>query len=79
MLEPKLSIHITSASVYLRARTFEITSVLCDNVALHFFYNFLMPEWLGQASQGYEMYCHDLKVMGSNHGRVEIGVCGTSV
>ena len=25
-----------------------------------------MAEWLGRASQGYEMYCHNLEVMGSN-------------
>ena len=31
---------------------------------------FLVAEWLGQASQGHEMYCHDLEVMGSNPGWV---------
>ena len=25
------------------------------------------------------MYCHDLEVMSSNHGWVELGVLGTSV
>ena len=40
---------------------------------------YLMAKWLQQASQWHEMYCHDLKVMSSNHGRVELGVCSTSV
>ena len=39
---------------------------------------FLMAEWLGQASQGYNMYCHDQEVMGSNPGQ-ELRVCITSV
>ena len=30
-------------------------------------------------SQGHEMYCIDPEVMGSNPGRVELGVCGPSV
>ena len=38
-----------------------------------------MAEQLGQASQGHEMYCHDLEVMGSNCGQVELGVHSTSV
>ena len=38
-----------------------------------------MAEWLVQASQRHEMYCHDLEVMSSNPGLVELGVCGTSV
>ena len=33
-----------------------------------------MAEWLEQASQWHEMYCHDLEVMSSNPGRVELGV-----
>ena len=37
-----------------------------------------MAEWLGQASQWHEMYCHDLEVMSLNPGQVELGVCGTS-
>ena len=37
-----------------------------------------MAEWLEQASQWHEMYCHDLEVMSSNPGRVELGVLGTS-
>ena len=28
----------------------------------------LMAEWLGWVSEGYEMYCHDLEVIGSNPG-----------
>ena len=35
-------------------------------------------EWLGQASQGHEMYCHDFEVMGSNPSRVKLGVCSAS-
>ena len=38
-----------------------------------------MAEWLEQASQWHEMYCHDLEVMSSNPGRVELGVLGISV
>ena len=38
----------------------------------------LMAKWLEQASQWHEMYCHDLEVMSSNPGRVELGVLGTS-
>ena len=32
-----------------------------------------MAKWLEQASQWHEMYCHDLGVMSSNPGRVELG------
>ena len=35
-----------------------------------------MTKWLEQASQWYELYCHDLKVMSLNPGRVELGVRG---
>ena len=38
-----------------------------------------MAEWLEQASQQHEMCCHDLEVMSSNPGRVELGVISTSV
>ena len=38
-----------------------------------------MAEWLEQASQWHEVCCHDLEVMSSNPGRVELGVRGTSV
>ena len=39
----------------------------------------LMAEWLEQASQLQEMYCHDVELMSSNPGRVELGVHSTSV
>ena len=39
----------------------------------------LMAQWLRQASQGHEMYCHDLEVMGLNPGWVDLGVHGTFV
>ena len=39
----------------------------------------LMAKWLEQKSQIHEMYCHDLEVMSSNSGQVELGVLGTSV
>ena len=32
-----------------------------------------MAEWLEQASQRHEMYCHDLEVMSRNPIRVELG------
>ena len=38
-----------------------------------------MVEWLEQASQWHEMYCHDLEVMSSSPDRAELGVRGTSV
>ena len=38
-----------------------------------------MAKWLEQASQWHEMYCHDLEVMSSNPGLVELGVHSTSV
>ena len=41
--------------------------------------NSLMAEWLGWASQGLEMYCHDLEFMGSTPGWVKLGVCSTSI
>ena len=37
-----------------------------------------MAEWLEQASQWHDMYCHDLAVMSSNPGHVELGVRSTS-
>ena len=33
-----------------------------------------MAQWLEQAPQWHEVYCHDLEVMNSNPGRVELGV-----
>ena len=38
-----------------------------------------MAEWLEQASQRHEMYCHDLEVMSSNPGQVELGMHSTFV
>ena len=38
-----------------------------------------MAEWLQHESQGHEICCHDLDVMNSNPGQVELGVCSTSV
>ena len=38
-----------------------------------------MAKWLQQASHFYKMYCHDLKVMGSNPSLVELRVRSTSV
>ena len=38
-----------------------------------------MAEWLEQAPQWHEVCCHDLEVMSSNPGRVELGVLSTSV
>ena len=39
----------------------------------------LMAKWLEQVSQWHEMCCHDLEVMSSNPGWVELGVRSTSV
>ena len=39
----------------------------------------LMAKWLKQASQWHKMYTHDLEVMSSNPGWVELGVRSTSV
>ena len=38
----------------------------------------LMVDWLEQASQIHEMYCHCLEVMNSNPGWVELGMCNAS-
>ena len=38
-----------------------------------------MAVWLEQASQWYEVCCHDLEVMSSNPGWVELGMYSTSV
>ena len=38
----------------------------------------MLAKWSEQASQLHEMYCHDLEVMSSNPGRVDLGVLGTS-
>ena len=39
----------------------------------------LMTEWLEQASQWHEVYCHDLEVVSLNPGRVKLGVHSTSL
>ena len=38
-----------------------------------------MAEWLEQVSKRHEMYCHDLEVISSNLGQVELEVRSTSV
>ena len=38
-----------------------------------------MVEWLRRASQGREIYYHDLEVLGLNPDRVEFGLRSTSV
>ena len=36
----------------------------------------MMTEWFGRTSQGHEIYCHDLEVMGLNSVEVNLGsVC----
>ena len=72
---------IASASVYLRACAFEITSDLSKIMWQHISLKkkSLMAEWLEQASQWHEMYCHDLEVMSLNPSRVELGVRTPSV
>ena len=70
------------ALVYLRANVglFEIISDNWDNVAVHFLFNkSLMVEWLDWAHQLHEIYCHDLEVMGSNHGQVKLEMRSNSV
>ena len=32
-----------------------------------------MAEWLGQVSQGHEMYCHDIEVKGLNPAQAKLG------
>ena len=39
----------------------------------------LMAQWLRRASQGLEIYCPDLEVMGSNSSRVKLSLHGNSV
>ena len=43
------------------------------------FWKSLMAELLNKASQWHEMCSHDLEVMSSNPGQVELGVHSTSV
>ena len=38
-----------------------------------------MAKWLGWASQGHKIDCHDLEVMGSNPSRVKFGLHSTCV
>ena len=38
-----------------------------------------LPRYALRQGRQHEMYCHDLEVMSSNPGRVELGVLGTSV
>ena len=38
-----------------------------------------MAQWLRRVSQRHKMHCHDIKLMGSNPGRIELMVCGASV
>ena len=38
-----------------------------------------MVEWLEQVPQRYVIHCHDLEVVSSNPGQVELGVRSTSV
>ena len=38
-----------------------------------------MAERLEQVAESYEMYCHDLEVMGLNSSQIELGVCSTCV
>ena len=37
-----------------------------------------VAEWLKQASQWHKIYCHDLEVMSSSPGQVELGLRDTS-
>ena len=37
----------------------------------------LMAQWLRQASQRHEIYCHNLEVMGSNRDQVNLAVHST--
>ena len=39
----------------------------------------LMGEWLGWVSQGYETYCHDMEVMGTNPSLADFELHSTSV
>ena len=37
-------------------------------------WKWLVAQWLKRASQGHEMYCHDVEVVGSNPSQVKLGV-----
>ena len=77
MLEPYIS--IARALVCLRAHAFAIISDIYKIMWQYISLKSLMAEWLEQVSQRHEMYCHDLKVMSSNRGWVDLEVWSTSV
>ena len=64
--------------------TFEQNTMLHMDLALKegsfaLKYQKVMVEWLKQASQWHGRYCHDLEVMSSKPGQVELGVHATSI
>ena len=53
---------------------------ICDPINPNIIYTeSLMAEWLEQESHWHEKYCHDVKVMNWNPGRVELGAHSTSL
>ena len=64
---------------YIQARTHARTHAHTHTPHTHTNTHTQMAKWLKQTSQWHEMCCHDLEVMSSNSGRVELRVLGTSV
>ena len=48
----------------------------CGSISL---FKSRMAKWLGQASQGHEMYCHDLEILGLNPDQVKLELYRDSV
>ena len=53
--------------------------ILLQNVSMLLGFKSLMAEWLEEASQWHDMYCHDLEAISSNPCQVELGVHSTSL
>ena len=50
-----------------------------DEIYMNYIITSLIAKWLQQVSHWHEMCCHDLEVISSNSGRVELGVRSTPV
>ena len=56
----------------MRASEFNACLLLTKNVSL-------MAKWLEEASQGHDMHCHELAVMGLNTNRVKCSIHSTFI
>ena len=72
VLEPKIS--IAREPVHLKSP--QTSKIMWQYISI---LKSLMAKWLQQVSQWHEMCCHDLEVMSSNSGRVELEVLSAFV